>query len=108
MNKKKMTAAILIFVTCILPGQVALLQAQDPDSRPSESKWPTQGWAKAKPSGVGLDEKVLAAFDADLASGKYSLVDSFAVIRCGNSVFEKAYSHDYGTIYAKRLRCMGR
>src|SRR5438876_1662695 len=105
-NKKKMTAAILIFVTCILPGQV-VLQAQDPDSRPSESKWPTHGWAKAKPSSVGLDEKALAAFDADLASGKYSLVDSFAVIRCGNSVFEKAYSHDYGTIYAKEAKMRG-
>jgi len=50
---------------------------------------------------------MLSALDADLASGKYSLVDSFAVFRCGADVFEKTYSHDYGTIYAKEAKTRG-
>jgi hypothetical protein len=62
---------------------------------------PTRGWIKDRPEAVGLDGKVLAAFDADLASGKYSLVDSFAVYRCGKMVFEQTYPHDYEHIYAK-------
>ncbi|HKV79193.1 MAG TPA: serine hydrolase, partial [Candidatus Sulfotelmatobacter sp.] len=62
---------------------------------------PTRGWIKDRPEAVALDGKVLAAFDADLASGKYSLVDSFAVYRCGKMVFEQTYPHDYGHIYAK-------
>ena len=106
MNKKS-ADAVLILVTCILLGQVVPLKAQASGPRSSEPKWPTHGWAKDKPSSVGLDEKVLAAFDADLASGKYSLVDSFALIRCGTSVFEKTYSHDYGTIYGKEAKTRG-
>jgi hypothetical protein len=62
---------------------------------------PTRGWIKDRPEAVGLDGKVLAAFDADLASGKYSLVDSFAVYRCGKMVFEQTYPHDYEHIYEK-------
>jgi len=71
------------------------------------TKWPTHGWAKDKPSSVGLDEKILAALDADLASGKYSLVDSFALIRCGTSVYVRTYSHDYGQIYGKEAKTRG-
>ncbi len=58
--------------------------------------WPTKGWPKGTPASVGLDEKALASFDADLASGKYMLVDSFQVFRCGEEVFERKYAHDYG------------
>jgi len=35
------------------------------------------------------------------------MVDSFAVFRCGNEVFERTYSHDYGTIYAKEAKTRG-
>jgi CubicO group peptidase (beta-lactamase class C family) len=62
---------------------------------------------KGAPASVGLDEKILAALDSDLASGKYPLVDSFAVFRCGTEVFEKTHSHDYGTIYAKEAKTRG-
>lgn len=40
-------------------------------------------WPKATPSAVGLDAKVLDAFDADIASGKYGNVDGMLVIRHG-------------------------
>ena len=69
--------------------------------------WPTHGWSKDTPVNAGLDEKVLAAFDADLASGKYSLVDSFNVFRCGKMVYERKYSHDYGQIYGKEAKTRG-
>jgi CubicO group peptidase (beta-lactamase class C family) len=69
--------------------------------------WPTHGWKKDKPASVGLDEKVLSSFDADLKSGKYELVDSFAVFRCGESVFESKYPHDYGQIYGKEAKVKG-
>jgi len=64
-------------------------------------------WPKAKPASLGIDEKLLAAFDADLASGKYSLVDSFELIRCGHEVYERKYSHDYGQIYGKEAKTRG-
>lgn len=93
----------VIFVSCVLSAQVAFVRAQNGDT----PKWPTHGWAKGAPAGVGLDEKVLAAFDADLGKGKYSLVDSFTVIRCGSDAFERTYSHDYGTIYGKEAKTRG-
>ena len=66
-----------------------------------------QGWEKAPPDAVGLDERVLNSFDADLAGGKYSLVDTFAVYRCGKMVFKRKYAHDYGQIYAKDVTQLG-
>ena len=69
--------------------------------------WPTHGWKKDKPTAVGLDQKALSSFDADLKSGKYELVDSFAVIRCGKLVFENKYPHDYGRVYGKEAKVKG-
>ena len=103
-NKK--TTAVLILMSCILLAEAAVLRARSFDARSDVTKWPTHGWAKGEPSSVGLDEKILAALDADLASGKYSLVDSFALIRCGTSVYG-TYSHDYGQIYGKEAKTRG-
>src|SRR5204862_6389615 len=103
MTKKK-TAAVLILMNCILLAQVTDLRARSFDARSGVTKWPTHGWAKGKPSSVGLDEKILAELDGDLASGKYSLVDSFAVFRCGTSVYERAYPHAYGEIYEQEAK----
>jgi CubicO group peptidase (beta-lactamase class C family) len=64
-------------------------------------------WAKRAPGSVGLDETVLTALDADLGKGKYSLVDSLTVVRCGTDVFERTYSHDYGAIYGKEAKTRG-
>jgi Beta-lactamase len=89
-----------VFVGLALTIQAVLAQSSNPN-------WPTHGWPKGTPAAVGLDEKVLSAFDADLAGGKYYLVDSLTVIRCGTEVFEKTYSHDYATIYGKEAKTRG-
>jgi CubicO group peptidase (beta-lactamase class C family) len=69
--------------------------------------WPTHGWAKGKLGDAGIDEKTVIAFDKDLASGKYGLVDSFGLFRCGKLVFENKYPHDYGQIYGKDAKVKG-
>lgn len=69
--------------------------------------WPTHGWLEGTPASVGLDESALESFDADLARGKYMLVDSFQVFRCGKKVFERKYAHDYGRIYGKEAKAKG-
>src|SRR5260370_36897754 len=107
MNKKK-AARVLVFVSFVLCGQIAILHAQSSDgAKSSAAIWPTHGWTKATPARVGLDEKPLAALDADLASGKYPLGDSLAVFRCGSEVFERKYAHDFGTIFAKEAKTRG-
>src|SRR5450631_3831167 len=68
---------------------------------------PTHGWQQGAPAGVGLDERVLVAFDADLAAAKYGLVDSFQVFRCGEEVFHRKYDHDYRNIYATQAKIKG-
>ena len=69
--------------------------------------WPTNGWPKGTPESVGIDEARLAAFDGDIANSKYPLVDSMLVIRCGELVYERKYSHDYGKIYWKEAHTKG-
>jgi hypothetical protein len=54
-----------------------------------------------------MDPEKLAAFDADLASGKYGLVDSILILRCGTAVYDKSYKHDYGQIYGERAKKEG-
>ena len=69
--------------------------------------WPTQGWPTATPASVGVAEGTLAALSTDLSSGKYGLVDSFEVFRCGAQVFERHYPHDYATIYGTQAKTKG-
>ncbi len=64
-------------------------------------------WPKAAPKEFGIDPVKLAAFDADIAGGKYGLVDSMLVLRCGTAVFDKSYPHDYGQIYGERAKKEG-
>jgi hypothetical protein len=70
-------------------------------------QWPTQAWPSATPESVGIDAAVLKAFDADLASGKYPLVDAMLVTRCGEVVYERKYPHDYGKIFWKEAHTKG-
>jgi len=58
-------------------------------------------WPRGEPSAYGFDEKKLAMFDAGMAAEKYSLVDSFQLIRCGTEVYDRKYSNDYAKIYKK-------
>jgi CubicO group peptidase (beta-lactamase class C family) len=69
--------------------------------------WPAADWQQGTPASVGLDAKTLAGLDADFAAGKYALVDSFQVFRCGKEVFERKYAHDYPAIYAKEAKVKG-
>jgi CubicO group peptidase (beta-lactamase class C family) len=89
-------AAALLLVVCIAaPGA----QAQE---RTAAKDWPT-----APPKEFAFDPDKLAAFDADIASGKYGLVDSMFVVRCGTAVYDKTYQHDYGQIYGERAKQEG-
>ena len=73
----------------------------------AQSEWPTRGWPLTTPPEVGLDSKVLAAFDADIGEGKYGHVDSMLVIRHGKVAYERYYGHDYEAIYAEESRTPG-
>ncbi|MDB6086011.1 MAG: serine hydrolase [Gammaproteobacteria bacterium] len=69
--------------------------------------WPDHEWPRAAPEAVGLAPEPLGALDADFASGKLPLIDSFLVARCGAIVYERTYPHDYGAIYAKQAHERG-
>jgi len=58
-------------------------------------------WPTATPKSVGIDEKALAAFDAEIASGKFGNIDGLTIIRHGKLVFERRYPHDYDKIYGE-------
>jgi hypothetical protein len=88
---------LLAVLTMLLAGRCAV--AQDHGA--------TKDWPKAAPAAVGLDAGKLAAFDADLASGPYGLVDSLLVIRCGKQAFQRSYAHDYGKIYGDHAKTAG-
>lgn len=73
----------------------------------AQDSFPTKGWPKAEPAAVGLDPASLRALDADISAGKYGLVDTMLVIRCGQQVFERAYPHDYAKIYGELAKTAG-
>jgi len=100
-NKTRITLFAVLGVICISNISLAQREKKQESTSSSAEQWPTRGWTKAEPKAVGLDEKVLLALDTDLANGKYSLVDSFAIYRCGKMAFARTYSHNYGQIYAK-------
>jgi len=72
-----------------------------------QGPWSTATWPSSTPRTVGLDPRVLAAFDADIAAGKYGYVDSMLVIRHGRVAYERTYKHDYDRIYATEARTPG-
>ena len=61
-------------------------------------------WPTATPKSVGLDPKALAAFDAEIASGKFGRMDSLIIIRHGKLVFERRYAQDYDKIYGEEAK----
>ena len=90
----------------LVPGSFLWIAAVS-DAAPQHALWPAKDWFKDEPARVKLDEKILSTFADDLGSGKYSLIDSFDVIRCGKQVFHRSYSHDYGKIYGKEAKTRG-
>jgi CubicO group peptidase (beta-lactamase class C family) len=95
-SKRVATAALITIIQfCASAGAMAQARAAGKD------------WPKATPKEFAIDAGKLAAFDADLASGKYGLVDSMLILRCGTAVFDKSYPHDYGQIYGERAKKEG-
>src|SRR6266849_7236254 len=88
---------LFVVLALFLFGRCALAQDQAP----------TKDWPKSTPASVGLDAAKLAALDTDLASGKYGLVDTILVLRCGKQAFERSYAHDYGKIYGDHAKTAG-
>ena len=80
----------------------ALLAWTQAHERASTKEWPV-----AEPSAVGLDAAALEALGADIAAGKYGLVDSVLIIRDGKQAFARSYSHDYGKIYGELAKHEG-
>src|SRR5271170_3027104 len=90
-------AAAAAFVLCVFAAASSIAQVSGA----------SKDWPKATPKEFGLDPAKLAAFDADIASGKYGLVDSMLILRCGTAVYDKSYPHDYGQIYGERAKKEG-
>jgi CubicO group peptidase (beta-lactamase class C family) len=97
----------MVVVSAFLWSAACSLAAGQSSSRNPAVTWPTKGWPQGTPASVGLDDEVLKVFDADLASGKYKLMDSIRIFRCGTEVFARNYAHDYGHIYAKEAKTKG-
>ena len=86
-------------VALALCGVVSLVRAQE---KAGAKEWPV-----AAADAVGLDAVALAGLDADIAAGKYGLVDSLLVIREGKQALARTYAHDYGKIYGELARKEG-
>lgn len=104
----KLPNLLAILAALTLVSSLSLAQDQAKAATNSaEAHWPTRGWTQSQPAALGLDEKALSALGNDLANGKFSLVDSFAVYRCGELAFQRSYAHDYGQIYTKEAHERG-
>lgn len=73
----------------------------------AQQSGPAKQWPVAAPQSVGLDARVLAELDAEIAGGKYGHVDSMLIIRRGKAVYDRSYKHDYDRIYSKEARAPG-
>jgi CubicO group peptidase (beta-lactamase class C family) len=104
----KKRGMLVVLAGTIVLASTALLFAGKTATPPAyETLWPTKDWATASPASVGLDEQILNALDKDFATGKFLLMDSFVVFRCGKKVYERTYSHDYVKIYGKEAKEKG-
>jgi CubicO group peptidase (beta-lactamase class C family) len=99
--------ALVVSMRSYYVASVAFIIAIFPPWAAAQNPWPTQGWPASTPAAVGLDPASLAAFDAELASGKYGYVDSMLVIRNGQVVYDRSYTHDYDRIYGRRATTSG-
>jgi CubicO group peptidase (beta-lactamase class C family) len=81
-------ALVVLSLNLLLTGALA-----------SQTTWPTRDWPSVTPEAVGLDGKVLAAFDAEIAAWQYGLIDSVLVFRRGQVAFKRVYRRDYDAIY---------
>jgi CubicO group peptidase (beta-lactamase class C family) len=73
----------------------------------AQNRTTAQNWPIAAPETIGLVPTNLAALDAEVARGKYGLIDSVLFIRCGKAGFERSYAHDYRQIYGDYAKKKG-
>src|SRR5579884_2985435 len=64
-------------------------------------------WPKATPESVNMEAGPIITLSQEFQTGKLPYVDSMAVIRCGEDVFDRTYSHDYGKLYYKEAHTKG-
>jgi len=77
---------------------------------PAVAAWFAIGAATAKPvptASLGIDSAPIAALDRDIDTGALKLVDSLLVMRCGQVVFDRKYTHDYARLYFKEAHSKG-
>jgi len=94
--------ALFLLVPVLLLLQVALSQTAN-----EQVPWPAKDWPRESPAKFGMDEKILSDFADAIGQGKYDLIDSFDVFRCGKQIFHRTYSHDYAAIYGKEAKVRG-
>ena len=70
-----------------------------PGGTSSADSFPTNAWPESTPAEQGMDEKILEALDAEMASGKHGYVDGMLVIRNGHVVYERFYEQDYEKLF---------
>jgi CubicO group peptidase (beta-lactamase class C family) len=92
------------FLLCLALALVATMPLSQVGA---QEKTSTKEWPVSEPNAAGLDPGELAALDADIAVGKYGLVDSMLIIRDGKQVLARSYPHDYGKIYGELARHEG-
>lgn len=71
-----------------------LLLAASLLTAPLAAQWPT-----ASPGSVGFDSTKLAALSGEMASGRYGLVDGFAVVKNGKLVWSRQWHRNYDSVY---------
>ena len=89
-------------ILCGLLSAVAITE-----STSTQTQWPTERWATSSPAAEGFSPERLAGFDAEIAAGKYGFIDNMLVIRHGQIVYDRTYSHDYDKIYGREAAARG-
>ncbi len=92
------------FLGCVA---LAIVVSILPPRARSQEKTSGREWPVAEPVAVGLDSAALVALDADIAAGKYGLVDSMLIIRDGKQALARSYAHDYRKIYGELAKHEG-
>lgn len=92
-----------VWIRCLAWSSLALAVSQ----RAAAAAFPGAAWPGGTPEAVGLDPAPLAKIDAMFAGGEIPLMDSYLVVRCGELVLHKTYTHDYGKIYYKEAHERG-
>jgi CubicO group peptidase (beta-lactamase class C family) len=84
-----------------------IVAAATAHAAPPAEPWPTEGWARSTPERLGIDSAAVAGLNTDVGNGKYPLVDSLLVARCGRVGFDRRYQHNYGKIFYKEAHERG-